>query len=124
MKQLFPNEKIDVQSNGQNVVLAGTVSNKDVSRRPSNVAGGYVDKREEVVSLLQVPRGAPSNQVLLRVRFAEVSRTAFTEFGMSFFTRPTGIKNNIGRVTTQQFAAPEFEELTPRIGGLQVRQRR
>jgi pilus assembly protein CpaC len=49
--------------------------------------------------------------VLLRVRFAEVSRSALTEAGVSFFTSPTGVQNTIGRVTTQQFAAPGFEDL-------------
>jgi len=49
--------------------------------------------------------------VLLKVRFAEVSRSALTEFGMSFFTSPTGIHNTLGRVTTQQFAAPEYKDL-------------
>jgi pilus assembly protein CpaC len=111
MKQLFPGEKIDVQSNGKNIVLAGTVSNKDVVDKAVNVAGGYVGSRDEVISLLQLAAGAPSNQVMLRVRFAEVSRTALTELGASFFTSPTGIKNTLGRVTTQQFNAPEFGDL-------------
>ena len=39
-----------------------------------------------------------SNQVLLRVRFAEVSRSAMTELGASLFTGPTGFKNMLGRV--------------------------
>src|SRR6187402_816291 len=46
VKQLFPNEQIDVQSNGKNIVLAGKVSNKDVIEKAINVASGYVDKRE------------------------------------------------------------------------------
>ncbi len=49
--------------------------------------------------------------MLLRVRFAEVSRSAMTEFGMSLFTSPTGINNTIGRVTTQQFASPAFTDM-------------
>jgi Flp pilus assembly secretin CpaC len=64
-----------------------------------------------VTSLLQVQPGPRSNQVLLRVRFAEVSRSAMSEFGMSIFTSPTGIHNNIGRVTTQQFPAPGYTDL-------------
>ena len=111
VKQLFPNETIDVRSNGRNVVLAGSVSNKDVVDRAINVALGYVEKREDVVTLLQVRPGPASNQVLLKVRFAEVSRSALTEFGMSFFTSPTGIHNTLGRVTTQQFAAPDYKDL-------------
>ena len=111
VKQLFPNETIDVRSNGRNVVLAGSVSSKDVVDRAINVALGYVDKREDVVTLLQVRPGPASNQVLLKVRFAEVSRSALTEFGMSFFTSPTGIHNTLGRVTTQQFPAPDYKDL-------------
>src|SRR5437763_8646496 len=54
--------------------------------------------------------GAPSNQVLLRVRFAEVSRSALTELGVSFFTSPDGqFHNVIGRVTTGQYPAPTFD---------------
>ena len=111
IKHLFPSEKIDVQSNGKNIVLAGMVSSKDVIEKAVNVAAGYVDKRDEVVTLLQLQAGAPSNQVLLRVRFAEVSRSALTELGASYFTSPTGVKNTIGRATTQQFSAPGFEQL-------------
>ena len=111
VKQLFPNDSIDVRSNGRNVVLSGSVSSKDVVDRAINVALGYVEKREDVVTLLQVRPGPASNQVLLKVRFAEVSRTALTEFGMSFFTSPTGINNTIGRVTPQMFPAPDYKDL-------------
>src|SRR3984893_15689263 len=111
MRLLFPGEKIDVQSNGKNVVLSGSVTNKDLIEKAVNVAGGYVDKKEEVVTLLQLQAGAPTNQVLLQVRFAEVRRNALTELGASLFTSPTGIDNTIGRITTQQFAAPGFDNL-------------
>jgi pilus assembly protein CpaC len=112
MRLLFPGEKIDVQSNGKNVVLSGFVTNKDMIEKAVNVAGGYVDKKEEVVTLLVLQAGAPTNQVLLQVRFAEVSRNAMTELGASFFTSPLGINNTVGRLTTQQFAAPGFDNLT------------
>ena len=111
VKSLFPTETIDVRGNGRNVVLSGSVSSKDVVDRAINVALGYVDKREEVVTLLQVRPAPPASQVLLKVRFAEVSRSALTEFGMSFFTSPTGIHNTVGRVTTQQYPAPDFQDL-------------
>jgi pilus assembly protein CpaC len=110
IKQLFPNEKIEASSNGKNIVLSGQVSNKDVIEKAVNVAAGYVDKREEVVTLLTLQAGAPSNQVLLRVRFAEVSRNAITELGASFVAH--GYKDGrwYGRSTTQQFAAPEWDQ--------------
>ena len=111
MKMLFPDESIEAQSNGKSVVLSGTVSNKDVTERAIKVAAGYVDKADEVVNLLRLQEGQTSNQVLLRVRFAEVSRSAMTELGVNLFTSPTGVENTLGRVTTGQFAAPGFADL-------------
>jgi pilus assembly protein CpaC len=109
MNHLFPGEKIDVQSNGRNVVVSGTVTRKDLIEKIVNVAAGYVDKRDEVVSLLQLQTGAPSNQVLLRVRFAEVSRNALTELGVNLAAN--GYKDRwIGRSTTQQFGGPSWDE--------------
>src|SRR5436190_946065 len=110
IKQLFPSENIAVHANGKNVVLSGSVTSKDVVEKAVNVAAGYVDKKEEVTSLLQLGQGAATNQVLLRVRFAEVSRSAMTELGVSFAAN--GAKNGrfFGRSTTQQFPAPEWDE--------------
>ena len=108
---LFPGESIQAQSSGRQIVLSGAVSRKDLAERAIDVAAGFVGKREEVVSLLRVQEGPRSNQVLLRVRFAEVSRSALTELGISLFTGPTGINNTLGRITTQQFPAPNFEEM-------------
>jgi pilus assembly protein CpaC len=48
--------------------------------------------------------------VLLKVRFAEVSRRAVMELGVSLFTSPTGINNTIGRVTAGT-TAPNFDKL-------------
>jgi pilus assembly protein CpaC len=111
LKQLFPNESVEVRANGKTAVLSGTVSSKDVSEKIASLAGSFVDTKEELVSLLQVGESARSNMVLLRVRFAEVSRSAMTELGVGLFTSPTGVKNTIGRVTTQQFPAPTFDNL-------------
>jgi pilus assembly protein CpaC len=111
VRELFPGEQIRAHSTGKAVVLSGSVSNKEVAEKVAAVAAGYVDKPADVTSLLQVQAGPRSNQVLLRVRFAEVSRSAMSEFGMSIFTSPTGIHNNIGRVTTQQFPAPGYTDL-------------
>jgi pilus assembly protein CpaC len=110
-RDLFPGEQIQAHSNGKSIVLSGKVSTKDVADKVTAVAGGYVDKPADVTTLLQVQPGPRSNQVLLRVRFAEVSRSAMSEYGMSLFTSPTGINNTIGRTTTQQFPAPAYTDL-------------
>jgi pilus assembly protein CpaC len=110
MKQLFPSESISVHANGKNVVLTGSVSSKDLIEKAVNVAAGYVEKKEEVTTLLQLGQGAATNQVLLRVRFAEVSRSAMTELGVSFGANGVNNGRYFGRSTTQQFAAPEWDE--------------
>jgi len=108
MKQLFPGEPVSVVGSGKDVVLSGTVSSKYVIDKAADIAGGYVDKKENVVNLLKQQEGIASNQVLLRVRFAEVSRSALQELGASFVAN--GFKNDwFGRATTQQFAAPDFD---------------
>ena len=111
MKELLPREAIDVRGNGKYVILSGHVSNKEAAERAVNLASGFVDARADVVTLLQIQPAPPTPQVLLQVRFAEVSRAALTELGLSLFTSPTGVVNTLGRVTTQQFAAPGFTEL-------------
>jgi pilus assembly protein CpaC len=111
ISQLFPGESISAHSSGRNVVLSGSVTSKDVIDRAVNVAAGFTEKREEVVSLLQLA-SPPTNQVLLHVRFAEVSRSALTEVGASLFTSATGIHNTVGRVATQQFPSANFSDLS------------
>jgi pilus assembly protein CpaC len=109
VKALFPGEPIDVHSNGKDVVISGTVSSKYVIDKAAEVATGYVEKKEDVVNLLRQQEGLASNQVLLRVRFAEVSRSALQELGATFFAN--GLDDRwIGRTSTQQFASPTFDE--------------
>lgn len=115
VRELFPSERINVESNGRGIVLSGSVSTKDVSDKASALAGGYVDKKEDVINLMQIAEGGASNQVLLRVRFAEVSRNALTQLGSSFFTGANGYKDWVGRTTTEQFPAPDFDS---KNGGL------
>jgi pilus assembly protein CpaC len=109
IEQLFPGEAITVTGNGEHVVIAGTVSSKYVVDKAAEVAAGYVKKKEEVVNLLKQQEGIASQQVLLRVRFAEVSRTALTELGASVIAN--GFKQGrwFGRAATQQFSAPDFD---------------
>lgn len=110
VRQLFPGEPITVTSNGTDVVLAGTVSSKYIVDKAASLAAGYVEKADRVVNMLRQADSGATDQVLLRVRFAEVSRSAMQELGVSLFTGVNGYKDWIGRTTTQQFAAPEFDK--------------
>ena len=110
LQALFPGEELRVTATGDAIILSGRVSSNDVSLRAAEIATATASKAK-VVNLLQLPGGSGSQQVLLKVRFAEVSRRALTEIGVSLFTSPTGINNTIGRVTTGQFPAPSFNNL-------------
>jgi pilus assembly protein CpaC len=108
MKQLFPGEQITVIGSGKDVVISGTVSSQYVVEKAANVAAGYVEKADNVVNLLKQQEGVASNQVMLRVRFAEVSRSAVQELGASFFAN--GFKKDwLGRTAPSGVASPDFD---------------
>jgi pilus assembly protein CpaC len=111
LRTLFPGETITAHSNGKAVVLSGSISSKALTEKVMAVAAGYVEKKEDVVNLLAAQPGPPAQQVMLRVRFAEVSRSAITELGSTFFTSPLGIKNTLGRIATPQVPGPTYSEL-------------
>jgi len=105
-QQLFPGEDIRVSMNDESIILTGRVSSNAVMLRAGEIAEGMSSKTG-VINLLQLPGGSGSQQVMLQVRIAEVNRRAVQELGVNFFsTRP----NATGRVTTQQFAAPDFND--------------
>ena len=110
IRRQFPNEPIAVAVNGKDVVLSGVVSAKYVIDRTAALAAGYVDKPENIVNLLRQTESPVTNQVMLKVRFAEVSRSAMMELGASYFTGPNGRGDWVGRGTTQQFPAPTFDQ--------------
>jgi pilus assembly protein CpaC len=115
MKQLFPGESVTVAGSGKDVVLSGTVSSKYVVEKAADVAAGFVEKKENVVNLLKQQEGVASNQVMLRVRFAEVSRSALQELGASWFTGPAGFHDYVARMTTQQFPSMNLGELSQNV---------
>ena len=108
MRQLFPNETIQIALNADAVILSGRVSTTDVMLRAAEVAKAAAPKAN-VINMLQVPGAAASQQVMLQVRFAEVNRRALTEVGVGLFTGVNGWKDWVGRTTTQQFPAPDFD---------------
>ncbi|MBA3884542.1 MAG: type II and III secretion system protein family protein [Acidobacteria bacterium] len=109
---LFPGEDIQVGFSEEAIVLSGHVSSNSVMLRAAEIAEATSSKIK-VINMLQLPGGMESQQVMLQVRFAEVNRRALTELGASLFSTRT---NFTARSTTQQFAAPDFDDAEP--GGL------
>jgi pilus assembly protein CpaC len=108
LRNLFPGEDIQVTVNEEATTLSGRVSSNAVMLKAGEIAE-KTSSKQKVINLLQVPGGIDTQQVLLQVRFAEVNRNAITQAGISLFTGVAGYKDWIGRVTTQQFPAPDFQ---------------
>jgi pilus assembly protein CpaC len=75
IQSLFPGERIRVTASGNMVILSGAISDTRVARQVLELARAT---GADVVDNLTAP---PAQQVLLQVRFAEVSRNAIKEFG-------------------------------------------
>ena len=68
-------------SNGQ-IVLSGIAGNAVTADRAVEVAKSMIPEGVSIVNAMKV---APSQQVMLRVRFLEVARTASREIGVNWF---------------------------------------
>ncbi len=94
LKEAGASVTIDVQDG--TVFLNGTVTDETTAVRALNIASTM----GKVVNLLRVNTPAGEPQILLKVRFADIDRSAAAEFGINLFQMsPTGI----GTATTGQF---------------------
>jgi pilus assembly protein CpaC len=114
LQALFPSEEIRVGVTEGAVILSGSVSSNATMLRVGQIAEAS-SPGKKVVNMLQVPGGPGSQQVMLQVRFAEVNRRAVTELGVSLFANRPKWQ---GRSTTQQFAAPAFDDQNAGPDGL------
>jgi pilus assembly protein CpaC len=101
LKDTFPKEEIQIQSSRDSLSLTGHVSNKETSDRATALAAPFA---KTIVNNLQLAAPSVEKQILLRVKFAELDRSASTQFGVNLLS--TGATNTIGRVTTGQFGPP------------------
>lgn len=81
LAEMFPGERVTVRTSADSIVLDGTVSSAVTAQRMAAVANAFAP--EKVVNLLSV--GSPQ-QVLLEVRFAEVSRGTVKQLGINSFS--------------------------------------
>jgi len=83
LRELFPDDSIDVVSSGGSVILAGRVSGQLTAERVMAITAGFLATDTDdpsIVNNLSIP---DPGQVLLQVRFAEVSRTAIEKAGIN-----------------------------------------
>ena len=93
----FPTESIEVRTSGDTILLNGKVSGSGVSSRASQLAGTFA--RDKVINMLEL---TGSQQVMLKVRFAEVERNAAKSLGISTnaLFDDNGVDGLISRFTT------------------------
>lgn len=100
--EVFPTENVHIDTSKDVVILTGNASSAAIADKILEVVKGAASK---VTSMMQVP-AAPTGEILLQVRFAEVDRTALSQFGINILSLP-GAKN-VGSISTQQFGPPQL----------------
>ena len=102
LKEAFPAEPVTAEAAGDVVTISGKVSSPDVAAKILELAKSATPK---VTSLMQVP-SVPVSEILLQVKFAEVDRTALSQYGINILNLP-GAKN-IFATSTQQYGPPSL----------------
>jgi pilus assembly protein CpaC len=100
--RLLPTSKIDIVDNEGTIALTGRVPDLEAADQAQQLASGYATK---VLNLLEVSGG---QQVMLQVRFAEVSRSVSSQLGVNLgITDGNAIfGSNIGQVSPLSLIDP------------------
>ena len=94
----YPNEPIQVQAEGDKLIISGAVSSQEVIDSALKMAGTFSAKTVNSLVLAEPPH---EKQILLEVKFAEVDRSKIEQFGVNLFS--TGALNTPAVIGTQQF---------------------
>jgi pilus assembly protein CpaC len=97
LKRALEGQDASIEFANDTVFLRGTVRDLSSAERAAEMAATL----GKVVNLLRVEVPAAEPQILLRVRFADVDRSASTSIGANLLS--TGAGNTVGQVTTGQF---------------------
>jgi pilus assembly protein CpaC len=102
LRAAVPDSGIEFSGNATQIVLTGKVANPEQSQRAEALAALHTKK---VINMLQL---ADPRQILLEVKFADVDRTALSQFGFNLVSRNGA---TLGETSTQQFPGPLFPQL-------------
>ncbi len=106
LKETFPTEDIHVQSSRDSLSLTGRVGNKDVADRATALATPFA---KTVVNNLQLTEAPVEKQILLRIKFAELDRSAASQFAVNLIS--SGATNTIGSISTGTPAPPALQAI-------------
>jgi len=93
-------QDVSVSYENKAVFLRGTVKDLGSAERAEAIASMF----GKPVNLLRVATPSSAAQILIRVKFADVNRSAATDLGANLLS--TGAGNTVGRITTGQYTAP------------------
>ena len=110
IQKSYPKENIQLEADAGHLLLTGNASNPRIVEDIGKMAGVY---SKDVVNSIIVPL-SHDRQLMLEVKFAEVDRNAFAQFGVNLFS--TGATNTIGTVTTGQFGGFNQQNINDSIG--------
>lgn len=111
LNKAFPGEQIDVLATKDAVALVGNVSSQTIAERAAAMASPLA---KNVVNHLSVKAAPVEKQILLRVKFAELNRTAAQSFGVNLIS--TGALNTPGTISTGQFGTARMGQLKGVVG--------
>ncbi len=106
LKNTFPEYDIQVQAARDALSLTGTVPSQAAAERAAALAVPFA---KVVVNNLRVVDAGPEKQILLRVKIAELNRTASTALGVNLVSLGSG--NTLGATGTGQFQNARPDEL-------------
>lgn len=98
LARVIPGSRIDVQTFDRNVVLSGTVLSGDDMQKAIAIAAQFAGGVEQVANAMTVEG---SQQVMLKVTIAEVSRETIKEMGINLSGSLTVGQVNLGFNSTQ-----------------------
>jgi pilus assembly protein CpaC len=100
IKETFPGEQIQVVGAKDSISLIGVVSTPGVAER---LVALVTPAAKTVVNNMKVRAAPIEKQIILRVKFAELNRTASDQFAVNLVS--TGAGNIIGATGTGQFSS-------------------
>jgi pilus assembly protein CpaC len=98
----LPGQDVEIKFENNTAFLRGRVKDLVSAERAVSIASTL----GRTVNLLYVDVPPLQPQILLKVRFASVDRSASLQLGLNIIS--TGAGNTIGAVSTQQFSAPQI----------------
>jgi pilus assembly protein CpaC len=111
IRATFPGESIRVLGSKGIITLTGTASSPAVAERVTAMAASIGGT---VIDNLELPVPPAERQIILRVRFAEVQRSALNDFGVNLLS--TGALNTPGVISTEQFGGAKIAAAQGTIG--------